>query len=534
MIEKITLKDYRGFENHTLRLKPTTIVVGQNNAGKSTIVEALRLASLINNRLISNKTFVKPPMWVGLHKLTQGISISLKNIDIDLKTVSNNYKASNPEVEVHFSNGNKIKIFVSGDQGQDKPLYAVAYNAKGKQIRNKRDVTDSCFPHVEILPQITTLSLEERRLNEAYVKDNLSSRRSSLHFRNQLYYFDEFFEDFQKAVQKTWTDINVRALEGGRIDTKDDLFQLLVRDYNFVGEVGFMGHGLQMWLQIMWFLVRAKAKNATTVILDEPDVYMHADLQRKLIRYIRDKFDQIIIATHSVEIISEVEPEEILVIDRHKTESRFALSEPAVQAILTSVGSIHNLQLTRLLNVKRFLFIEGNDIDYLRRFHNTLFPQSDTPLDTIPHSKTFGWGGWKEVIGVAKFLRENTHGFIKVYCIFDSDYHTPQEKEKRYKEAQENNIQLHIWQRKEIENYLLIPSAIQRAISKVSEPVPTIGEVTKTLEDITAKLEHNVTDDIATELQKSNKHWETKKANEEARKRVRPFFGNLEGRLHLV
>jgi predicted ATPase len=45
---------------------------------------------------------------------------------------------------------------------------------------------------------------------------------------------------------------------------------------------------------------------------------MHPDLQRKLIRLTRDRFAQCIIATHSVEIMGEPEPSNILIIDKKR------------------------------------------------------------------------------------------------------------------------------------------------------------------------------------------------------------------------
>lgn len=50
MITEIKLSNFRGFDNHTIPLRPVTIIVGKNNAGKSTIVEALRLISAITRR----------------------------------------------------------------------------------------------------------------------------------------------------------------------------------------------------------------------------------------------------------------------------------------------------------------------------------------------------------------------------------------------------------------------------------------------------------------------------------------------------
>ena len=86
----------------------------------------------------------------------------------------------------------------------------------------------------------------------------------------------------------------------------------LVQDGHFVAEVGRMGHGLQIWLQAIWFLVRSD--RSQTLILDEPDVYLHADLQRKLIRHLLTLPNQTILTSHSVEILSEVAPDQILIV----------------------------------------------------------------------------------------------------------------------------------------------------------------------------------------------------------------------------
>src|SRR5207249_764198 len=121
---------------------------------------------------------------------------------------------------------------------------------------------------------------------------------------------------------------------------------LLVRDEGFVGEVRWMGHGLQIWLQTMWFLARIDPNDV--VIFDEPDVFLHADLQRKLIRTLKTQGRQSIVATHSIEMMAEVDPSSILVVDRRRERSQFATSLPAVQGIIDHIGGVHNIQLARL------------------------------------------------------------------------------------------------------------------------------------------------------------------------------------------
>ena len=42
MITEIELENYRGFSKHKIPLRPVSIIVGRNNSGKSTIIEALK------------------------------------------------------------------------------------------------------------------------------------------------------------------------------------------------------------------------------------------------------------------------------------------------------------------------------------------------------------------------------------------------------------------------------------------------------------------------------------------------------------
>lgn len=62
MITELHLKNFRGFKDHIVPLKPFTIVVGRNNAGKSTIAEALRLISIVVSRFKGDLAAI-PTKW---------------------------------------------------------------------------------------------------------------------------------------------------------------------------------------------------------------------------------------------------------------------------------------------------------------------------------------------------------------------------------------------------------------------------------------------------------------------------------------
>ena len=120
---------------------------------------------------------------------------------------------------------------------------------------------------------------------------------------------DTHFAEFKALAEETWHGLSIETITEA-VTKEGTLLSLPVRDGDFVAEVGWMGHGLQMWLQTIWFLARTSTDS--TVVLDEPDVYMHPDLQRKLFRLTRGRFRQCIVATHSVEIMAEADPGNIL------------------------------------------------------------------------------------------------------------------------------------------------------------------------------------------------------------------------------
>lgn len=372
-------------------------MVGQNNAGKSTIVESLRVISIITQRT-SGLAFRTPPLWSGVSVRLRGVAPSLDGFGIEFSSICHRYDDPPATVVATFVRGERIECFLSSS-GE---AFAILYDADGYPISSKSQMRSVRFPRVDILPQISPLEAHETILSEEYVSRRMSSPLASRHFRNQLRLDPNAYREFRHLAESTWPGLQVRTLEGARGDHGDELF-LDVRDHDFVAEVGRMGHGLQMWLQMMWFLSRTP--DDASVVLDEPDVYMHPDLQRRVVRLIRDRYSQVIIATHSVEIMAEVDHSEVLVINRREPTSRFATSNPEVQGLVERLGGVHNLQLARLWTARRCLLVEGKDVRYLRLVHDLLFPEAEVALDEIPNMDIGGWSGWPYAVGSSLFIR---------------------------------------------------------------------------------------------------------------------------------
>ena len=278
------------------------------------------------------------PRWLDRNRRERAVFPSTKDYDFRHDAVFHRLGEAPAEISAKFTSGEKVEIFI----GPELEVFGIIKDASGNVIESKGQANRIRLPQVSILPQIGPLQDEERILDEAYIRRSLTTSKSTrkiLHFRNQLHYMRQHFRNFKEMVEETWHGLSLDAIELKRLPPADRDTSLFIRDLDFSAEVGWVGHGLQMWLQTMWFLTHCAG--ATSMILDEPDVYMHADLQRRLIRLLRSRKHQTIVATHSIEIMSEVEPDEILVIDRRRVRSYFAGKHPTVQSLLENIGSIH-------------------------------------------------------------------------------------------------------------------------------------------------------------------------------------------------
>ncbi len=250
MITELHLKNFRGFEDHIVPLKPFTIIVGRNNAGKSTIAEALRLISIVVGGFKGDLAAIPTRLW-RFPRNRRGPH-PFKNLEINLQSVFHRYGDPPALVRATFSEGEIVEVAITQEE-----IVACRARAKGKRVP-----TPSGLSRVSILPQVAPVAREERLLTEDYVKGALSSALAPMHFRNQLYLLKEYWPTFKSAAERTWPGLRIQALETNGTVPDPIILSLYVEDHHFPAEIAWMGHGLQMWLQMIWFLSRSEDHSA--------------------------------------------------------------------------------------------------------------------------------------------------------------------------------------------------------------------------------------------------------------------------------
>lgn len=512
MLKFLHLEDYRCFKDTKLEFKDLTIAVGKNNAGKSTIIEALRIISYA----LSKPTFKNIPesLVLDFPRKAKCIIVNGKMLKINTSTIPHNYdEDSKPKLTAGFDDGYKIIVHFHDDL-----IFALIYDSNGKLITNKGTFNNSGFPKLNILPQIGPLKKIEKYLSKETVMKDKDTYLASLHFRNEIYLEmtndEKVFNEFSSLIKQTWKNlqINPPKLEYSSDNT---LVSLVVGENDFMTELGYVGNGLQMWLQMMWFVTKSKNQGITTVILDEPDIYMHPDLQRKLLKYVRRNFQQVIIATHSIEIISEVDSENILNVSNKKKKLKYTLNLSKLQGVVDEIGSIQNMSLIRLFTYKKLLFLEGNDMSLLKKFYEKLYPDSDFSIDNIFYEKIGGFSNLEKYNKVAE-LFSKIDSNISVISVLDRDYY-PESHLDSIRDETPDVIKLHIWTKKEFENYLLVPEVLFR-ISKSNDRknfYKKLEEICDSFREQTFNKFYDKTVSLGTGYEKElNPKWEASKARD--------------------
>src|SRR4030042_482955 len=385
MLEKLRLQNFRCFEDYEIQFGDFNIVVGKNNTGKSTIVDALKLTANV----------CRYATYRDEHLKDRDVPFSLTNLTY-------NYREDDAEVEAFFSDKIQTRIQFPYD---GRPRVEIPHNVGREKLRNL----------LGVIPPVGTLEESEKLGDDKYLRSVLISHLTPRHLRNIWHLFPEGLEEFQRIIKETWPGY---IIERPELDNLNQL-QMFFTENGIAREIFWAGHGFQVWLQLMTCLV--KLGHVETLVLDEPDIYLHSDMQKKLVSVCKNRSNQLIVATHAVDIIEEVEPECIIVIDKQSDKSKVLSDIEEVQTCIIQLGSTQNLKFLHLYRGKTCLFVEGDDFPYLKKFAGKLNYESFVREEGFAHIPLGGFTNWNKLADVPWIFKNVTGQVIKCYVILDRE-----------------------------------------------------------------------------------------------------------------
>jgi hypothetical protein len=346
------------------------------------------------------------------------------------------------------------------------------------------------------VPILGPVEHNEQLFQKEAAREALLTHRASRHFRNIWHYNPASFDEFRSLVQTTWPGMDIKRPE---IDSSHEkpLLHMFCPEERIDREIFWAGFDFQVWCQMLTFMVINKA--ASLLIIDEPDIYLHSDLQRQLVTTLRGLGPDILIATHSTEIITEADFDELLVVTKRAHSAKRVGDPSQLRTIFSTLGSNLNPTLTQLARTRRLVYVEGKDFQMLARFADKLAVPAVSRRSDFAVVPTEGFNPLKARIfkdGVEATLSSK----ISAAVIFDRDYRSDAEAAAELLELNKFCDYVHIHSKKELENFLLVPDALSRAIAeRISDQRMRTGEaisfsenVPELLKAITEPMKHDV------------------------------------------
>ena len=483
MISEIRLRNFKAFSSFKIVFKDTSYLVGPNSAGKSTILTAIRLAEACL-RLAKRVKPTESKEHLGSWRLSY--PVPLRDFAALNESVRHDFRGAETSLELRWKNKCKLRVIWPEFKAREDPGTPFFYllDEIGNAPRSPAPVRAK-FSTIGVIPTLTPLEHEEAIVEDETVRRNLSGRLSSRHFRNQLRMLVENngWDEFIEFVTPWLAEIRLTR-PVIRYDTSSiDVFFTEVGS-RIEKELVWAGDGVQIWLQLLLHIYRSRS--LPTLVLDEPEVFLHADLQRRLVRLLDSLETQVILATHSAEVLAEAERRAILWVDKTQPEAVRAPEHDALTELDAALGTAFNLAMAKALRAHGVLFVEGKDTKLLKRLAETLGItqlSDETTLVTVPMN---GFSKWDRAQTFGWFLREFLGNSVKALVLLDRDYRTDAQVSSVVAEFATVNVDVHVWNKKELESYLLIPSAIARLCKCAIEEI--IAVIDQIMDDIRNKV----------------------------------------------
>jgi len=431
--------------------------VGPNNSGKSTIISSLRLLEVALRRARSkNADRVTLPDGT----LGYGHHLSLANLSVSLENVATDYNSDASQIEFRVSNRNRLILHFPSDGG-----CTFYWDTEGSPVTTASRFATAFPISVQVVPVLGPLEHREAYVNQDTVREALSTHRASRHFRNYWHYFPQDWGTFAEMIASTWPGMQIKKPE---IDVQNRQLRMFVSEDRIDREVYWSGFGFQIWCQLLTHISRAS--ETTVLAIDEPEIYLHPDVQRQLLTILRRLDADVVLATHSVEIIGEADPAELVLIQKGKQVAQRLRDVEGMQLALDSIGSAQNVTLAHLARTKKIVFVEGyDDFKTLRRFSRVLGQDELSTGNDLTAFESGGFGSWEKIKAFAWGAKRTIDANIKIYAIYDRDYFCDEEVTQIEESLKKELTGATILARKEMENYLLNIDVLQRVMERQLE-----------------------------------------------------------------
>jgi predicted ATPase len=490
MLSKIRLQRFKKFENVDIQLRPFTVLMGENSSGKTTILQSINFALQGLHALYARNLII---VKNGVAQIAdRGIVYYLDQLPgINISKVGELYyggKASTipAYIELTDQQNNVYRLQVISRFG--------TFNFKC--VSNSDDLKNQPILHLSqplLISGFVGLKASEERAFPKAIQNRVQTGRMSEIIRNVVL---DIEKQSDGKIYKQLSSLLNRYfnfdIDEVKFDEVKDLYITAsfseIRDNKRISlDLNSSGSGLLQVLQILAPIYRFASKD-TVVLLDEPDAHLHTNLQYTLAQALRDVQNelgiQIIISTHSIPMIEAAESSEVVPVYSQAQQIEPLTDKVEVDEAIANL--IDNYHLAKAKISGKILFVEDEKIDIFKGFDRALQAGCFLGVNTIPVVPGDGKDN-KAPFYSKKTLKEYTKRDIEIHFIVDGDA-MPHKWREHFAKYAESKLILHQLVRHEIENYLLTPELLVRALKarfpRKEQDIPSAEDLRSLLTNI--------------------------------------------------
>jgi ABC-type lipoprotein export system ATPase subunit len=532
-IRKVWLRNFKSFENFTVELGRFNVLVGANNSGKSTLLQGIDLLYTLLKLHREGDGLAKPGRYLPASVLPVA---RLKDIFYKqiIRSGRQNVFAT---VGAEFADGSHVEFGI-------RELFGNA----NCQVREENGMTgerlDALLGHPAVwVPSSVGIVRDEEYRTPARRTALINAGRHNEVLRNLLIELRASQSQRYETLQTMLKERFGAGLDDVDFDeAKDQFVRAGLASSDVSHDLYSAGSGFVQVVQLLSFIL---TRSPSIALLDEPDAHLHSGLQRAIVEILEEvgKEDglQIIVATHSKEIINFIDPTRLIFIRPKEREAAPMSFEVTPISVLRSLGAVDNVDALTLVTNRRCLFVEGSsDATILSRFAATLGIRvlgGDDRVVVIPVGGADRFGHVEQLDVFEQLLKRK----IASLELRDRDGAT---SDHRASLVERSPRPLYILERDSIESYLIQPDVIARVVhdtaSERGKEVELDSEgITSLIMELAEGMKDETTDrasqryvDDCNRLGKDRPS--VASANEVARAAVGDSWNSLEDRLLVI
>ncbi len=493
-LRRVWFEKYKSFEKIEIDLGRFNVLVGINNAGKSTLLQGI---NLIYDLL---KLHHEGAHLTGTRsgKVVPSVVLPVATIkDMFFKGVwrEGNLPVS-AKVGAEFADGSMVEFSL-------RLIFAnINSRVSGQNGMSGQRLSSLLAKPAVWVPSVVGIVRDEEFRTEARRAGLISTGRQNEILRNMLVVLKDEMPEEYTTLQRI---LNERfGAQFSNVSFNQAIDQFVTAEYS---EPGGTKHDFYSagsgFIQIVQMLAFVLTRNPGIVLLDEPDAHLHSSLQRVIVDLLEEIATseklQVIIATHSKEIINYVDPSRLILVEKGASAASPASRDVTPISILRSLGPIDNVDAYTLVKNRKCLFVEGpSDNSVFGRFAATLGIHALVGDDRVITIPTNGVDKFEHVQEL-QVLEGLLGGTIASIQICDRDARTDQLRSELETGASRT---LHVLEFDCMESYLTDPKILVRTINESlaerSKPESaTIDDLKAMINDVMEELKTVTMDRIA-------------------------------------